>query len=1310
MATRSKRSRSQRTRGNPDARARAAAAIAADHRLTFPDTLPITERHDELLAAIREHQVVIVAGETGSGKSTQIPKLCLEAGRGVAGIIGHTQPRRVAARTIAERIADELGSKLGSDVGYTVRFTDEVGEGTLIKVMTDGILLAEIQRDRMLSRYDTLIIDEAHERSLNIDFILGYLRQLLPKRPDLKVIVTSATIDTERFARHFASPPPDDPRGTPIDAMVIEVTGRTFPVEMRYRPFGSDNPAGDPDTGAGRDERDQVQAIIGAVRELEDAGPGDVLVFLSGEREIHDTADALRRLELRNTDVLPLYARLSSVEQHRIFETPKKGRTGRRVVLATNIAETSLTVPGVRYVIDAGSARISRYSRRLKVQRLPIEPVSQASANQRAGRCGRVAAGVCIRLYAEENFDARPEFTEPEILRTNLASVILQMTAIGLGDVARFPFVEPPDHAAIRDGYLLLEELAAIEPVGSERADSDSDSGSGSGSGVRRLTKIGRRLARLPVDPRLGRMVLEADRQNCVREVLVIASALSIQDPRERPDDKREKANELHNRFKVAGSDLLTLVALWDYLRLKQRELSGNQFRRMCRAEFLNYLRVREWMDLYSQLRRIAGDLGIRPHNEESHPDHVHKAVLSGLLSHVGMRDRDTREFIGARDARFVIAPGSVLTRRPPPWIMAAELVETNRLYARRVAAIEPEWAEKIGAHAVKRSHGAVRWDPKAGRAVAAETVTLYGLPIVSDRTIGYDRVDVAEARAWFITKALVEGEFADAGWADRHEFISHNGEILERIRRMAARARRVEVVDDEMLFEFFDDRVGDDVTSTRHFDRWWKATRRDEPHLLDLDTQRDLLDRYLDDFPDVWRQRHGAGEIELPLTYRYAPGEPLDGVTVHLPLAGLNQVTDAGFDWQVPGHRGELVTMLTKSLPKQIRRQLIPLSETTEAAIGRLDSVEVLPDERLTEALAEVLTAVSGVAISPQSFDPSVVPDYLQMHVVVSDDDGTVCGVGTDLDAIKASLAGSVRESVAAAAPIDERRGITHWDLGELPQVVESTDRALDVRAYPALLDVGESVSLRVVTTPELQQRVMHGGVRRLLILTAAPTRKSVERLLGNDDRLAIARADIPLDVLADDCIAAAVDDVMREHGSLPWNEADFDELRRKVKQASPGLASNAMAKAAKVVRSASATRDALGRLFAEALRPSVNDANTHLGRLVRPGFVLSAGVHRLDDVDRYVRAINYRLDHLAGATDRDRRRMAEVAVLEHRYTSLVDSTGSAQITPELVDVGWMLEDFRVATFAQPLMVKRPGAGAASAKRITAALDSVCR
>jgi ATP-dependent helicase HrpA len=1258
---------------------RAAAARAIHARLTYPDTLPITERREEILAAIRDHQVVIVAGETGSGKSTQLPKLCLEAGRGIDGMIGHTQPRRVAARTIAERVASELGSRLGDDVGYSVRFTDQVGEATLVKVMTDGILLAEIQRDRLLRRYDTLIIDEAHERSLNIDFILGYLKQLLPQRPDLKVIVTSATIDTERFAQHFAQ--------RTVPAPVIEVTGRTFPVEVRYRPLVDDE--------SDAPDRDQVQGIVDAVEELSLEGPGDVLVFLSGEREIHDTADALRRLDLRGTEVLPLYARLSSVEQHKIFERAPIGGPGRRIVLATNVAETSLTVPGVRYVVDAGTARMSRYSRRLKVQRLPIEPVSQASANQRAGRCGRVAPGICIRLYSEDDFEARPEFTEPEILRTNLASVILQMTAIGLGDVAKFPFVEPPDRHAIRDGYALLDELAALQaPV------------DGVKDGPRQLTKIGRSLARLPVDPRLGRMVLEADRLGCVREVLVIASALSIQDPRERPQDKREQANEFHNRFKVDGSDLLSIVALWDYLRTQQRELSGNQFRRMCRKEYLNSLRVREWMDLFSQLRRIAGQLDIRPTTHESHPDHIHQAVLAGLLSHIGMRDRETREFIGARQSRFVIAPGSALTRRPPSWVMAAELVETNQLYARRVATIEPKWAERAGAHLVKRSHDNVRWDPKGGRAVATEQVTLYGLPIVSDRTIGYDRVDATQARAWFITKALIERDVADAAWLGRQRFLAHNAEFLERIRRMAARVRRVELIDDETLFEFYDDRVGVDVTSVRHFDRWWKSATRDRPDLLDLTDEVVDSNRHgvrLADYPDTWQQRRGDTVIELPLTYRYDPGEPLDGVTVHVPLAGLNQVTPDGFDWQIPGHRRELIASLIRSLPKEVRRRINPIADTIAAVVERLPPTP--PAVPIIDWLAHAIEVVSGVPVDPSAFDREALAEHLRIHFVVSDDEGEVHGVGTDLAAIRSALAGVARESIAAAAPIDERRGIVEWDIGDLPRVVESGDRDLDVKAYPTLLDLGDSVALRVVTTPELQARVMRGGVRRLLLLTAAPTRSSIVRMLSNADRLAIAAGDIELGELSGDCVAAAVDRVMSDHGALPWTEAEFDSLRRAVRDAAPGLAANALHKAARVIAAASEARDRLARLHAEALRPSVDDANRHLGRLVHPGFVLGAGTDRLDDIERYVRAILYRLDHLAGAGERDQRRMAEVLPLERRYTDIVDTAGPGKLSLNMVDVRWQLEELRVATFAQPLMVKRPGQPSVSATRIAAVL-----
>ncbi len=1207
---------------------------------------------------------MIVAGETGSGKSTQLPKLCIEAGRGVDGMIGHTQPRRVAARTIAERVAHELGSPLGADVGYAVRFTDQVGPGTVVKVMTDGILLAEIQRDRMLRRYDTLIIDEAHERSLNIDFILGYLAQLLPQRPDLKVIVTSATIDTERFATHFARHLPGAGRDSADGAVpIITVSGRTYPVEVRYRPYGED-----PD-----DDRDQVQAIVDAVEELRRDVAGDVLVFLSGEREIHDTADALRRLDLAQTEVLPLYARLSSAEQHRIFERAEGG-PGRRIVLATNVAETSLTVPGVRSVVDAGTARISRYSRRLKVQRLPIEPISQASANQRAGRCGRVAPGVCIRLYDEDDFAARPEFTDPEILRTNLASVILQMTNIGLGDVARFPFVEPPDHAAIRDGYQLLDELAAIRPA---------PAGS---TGPRRLTQVGRRLARLPVDPRLGRMVLEAERLGCVREVLVIASALSIQDPRERPQEHREQASELHNRFRVPGSDLLGIIALWDYLRAKQRELSGNRFRRMCRTEYLNYLRVREWMDLFSQLRRIAGQLGIHPTTEEGHPDHVHQAVLAGLLSHIGMRDRQTREYIGARQSRFVIAPGSALTRRPPEWVMAAELVETSQLFARRVAAIEPEWAERVGEHLVKRSYGDVRWDPKAGRAVASETVTLYGLPIVADRTVGYDRVDAAQARAWFITKALVEGDVADTAWRQRQRFLAVNDEYLQRVRRMAARLRRIEVVDDETIFEFYDDRIGDDVTSLQHFDRWWKRERRRRPDLLDL-TDDKLAEAShgqglrLDGYPDVWRQRTADGVLELPITYRYAPGEPLDGVTVHVPLTALNQVRAGGFDWQIPGHRLDLVDELVRSLPKSIRRQLIPLAETLDAAAQELDQ-RWPPDDGpptdlpLVNALASVLGEVAGVRIEPGDFDTAAVPDELRVHFVVSDDSGEVHGVGDDLDELRARLAGTARASIAAASPIAERRGITDWDVGDLPQVVESRDRDLDVRGYPALLDVGESVSLRVVTSPDVQRRAMHGGVRRLLLLTAAPTRSSLVRQLTAAERLVIARGDIELGALSGDCVAAAVDHLLAQN-RLPWTESAFRELQAVVRSQAPAIALRALHEAAGVIAAANDVRDRLARLHAPALRASVDDANAHLGRLVYPGFVLRAGTDRLADIERYVarhrlpprpprrapgpRPATRRPGDPAGAPVRGARRARRIVVDARARRAAVGSRGAA-------------------------------------------------
>ncbi len=1087
--------------------------------LRYPAELPITARRDELLDVLGHHQVVIVAGETGSGKSTQLPKLLLEAGRGVHGLIGHTQPRRVAARTIAERVADELGTTIGGTVGFTVRFNDRVGDDTVIRVMTDGILLAELPRDRMLARYDALIIDEAHERSLNIDFILGYLRQLLPRRPDLQVVVTSATIDTERFAHHFAR--------DGVDAPIVEITGRTYPVEMRYRPR--------------TDDGDQVQAVLDAVGELGREGSGDVLVFLSGEREIRDTADALARLERPGLEVLPLYARLSSAEQHRIFQP----HSSRRVVLSTNVAETSVTVPGVRYVVDTGVARISRYSRRLKVQRLPIEPISQASANQRAGRCGRLGPGICIRLYGEDDFLARPPYTEPEIVRTNLASVILQMTAIGLGDVTAFPFVEPPDRAAVRDGYLLLEELGAIEPP--------EDDGS------RRLTAIGRRLARLPIDPRLGRMVIEAERLRCVREVLVIASALSMQDVRERPEEHREAADTLHRRFDVAGSDLLSIVALWDHLREQQRALSSNQFRRLCRSEYLHYLRVREWHDLFSQLRQAAGSLGMSVSGVAAHPDHVHQAVLAGLLSHLGERDDRRREprrgavtFHGARGGSFVIAPGSVLTKQPPRWVMAGELVETDRLRARRVAAVQPEWAERLGAHLVKRSYGEPRWDERGGRAVVTETVTLYGLAIVAGRTVGLDRVDPALAREMFVRHALVDGE-----WDAPHAFLRHNEQFRRDVAALEDRARRGGLLDDDQVHDFYDDRVPDDVVSTRQFDRWWRDARGADPTQLDLTAAvlrtTDGVAISFSDFPDTWTV---SDDLSLPLRYRFEPGQPLDGVTVTIPLLALNQVPDDGFDWHVPGFRRELAAALARTLPKELRRALIPATDTVAAAFERLGP----PHGRFVDALAAALSAEAGVAIGADDFAPEALAGHLRPHLVVVDESGAVLDAGGDIAAIRQRLATATRQAIAGAVPLRERRGLVTWDVGTLPPVVTTTYAGVPVRGYPALLDDDDSVSLRILTNADLQRRVMRGGVRRLLLLAGAVPTGASRVQLSNDDQLALAAASTTVGALATECAAIAIDEVLDEH-DLPWDADAFAALRRVVAEQAGAKASRCSA-----------------------------------------------------------------------------------------------------------------------------------------------------
>ncbi len=1254
-----------------DTRRVAVEALLAQGRLAAPATLPIAERQDEIVAAIRDHQVVIVAGETGSGKSTQLPKFCLQLARGVDGLIGHTQPRRVAARTIAERVADELGegpwgSGLGDAVGYTVRFTDRVGPQTLVKVMTDGILLAEIQRDRMLRRYDTLIIDEAHERSLNIDFILGYLKQLLPKRPDLKVIVTSATIDTQRFSEHFAD-------AARVPAPIIEVVGRTYPVELRYRPYGVD-----PD-----DDRDQVQAICDAVEELArtdlGAGNGDVLVFLSGEREIHDTADALRRLDLRNTEVLPLYARLSAVEQHRIFA----GHTGRRIVLSTNVAETSLTVQGVRYVVDAGSARISRYSHRLKVQRLPIEPISQASANQRSGRCGRVAPGIAIRLYAQDDFEARPEFTEPEVLRTNLASVILQMTAIGLGDIAAFPFVEAPDSRSIRDGYALLEELGALDPPDA--------------TGQRRLTKIGRRLARLPIDPRLGRMVLEADRTGCVREVMVIAAALSIQDPREHPAEHRQAADEAHARFNVAGSDFLALVKLWDYLRERQQALSSSQFRKLCRTEYLNYLRVREWQDLFSQLRRIAGDEGVRSTApaggvEAGHPDNVHKAVLAGLLSHLGMRDGLSREFRGAFGSKFLVGKGSAIAKNPPKWLMAAELVETNRLWARMGASIKPEWAEQIAGPLVKYSYGEPTWDERSGRAVVVERATLYGLPIISGRTIGLDRVDRETARDMFIQHALVDGE-----WTTPHRFIADNRRTVEELRTIGDRARRADIIEHDAVFRFYDERVGADVVSGRHFDQWWKKAKPKNPKLMTLTVEALLGPQGnqlpADLYPDAWVQ----GALRLRLSYRFEPGSPDDGVTLHIPLVLLNQVRNEGFDWQVAGFRETLVATLAKTLPKEIRREMVPAAETVRAAYDRLRH-----EGTLAEAFAVALAEVIPVPVTAADVDAARIPDHLRITFSIEDDAGTSIARGKDLDALRRQLNAPLRRALREVLPIDERKGIVEWDVDEVREVVTATVDGGEARGYPALLDDGDSVSLTVFTSESVQHTAMTGGVRRLLLLSTTVSRKTLERQISNGAKLAMARVGgkrwTP-DVLIDEALQAVADDVIRVN-DLPWRRDEFAALAAEFKRIVADSAAHALQQASVAIVAAGKVADRLDRLVAPALATSVADARGQMQRLVRPGFVASAGTRRLVDVQRYLTAIDRRLDKLASDTARDLQRVAEVRALENRYVTLLDRLGR-QVSSDVVELGWQLEELRVGVFAQAVGTN----GTVSVKRVQRAL-----
>ncbi|MFE2487912.1 ATP-dependent RNA helicase HrpA [Streptomyces mirabilis] len=1272
-----------------DAEVTKAEARMAERRtrvpaVTYPEQLPVSQKKSDIADAIRDHQVVIVAGETGSGKTTQIPKICLELGRGVRGMIGHTQPRRIAARTVAERVAEELDTPLGEAVGWKVRFTDQVNpDGTFVKLMTDGILLAEIQTDRELRAYDTIIIDEAHERSLNIDFLLGYLAQLLPKRPDLKVVITSATIDPERFSRHFG------------DAPIVEVSGRTYPVEVRYRPLLEEE---------GDDaDRDQITAITDAVEELQAEGKGDILVFLSGEREIRDTADALTKKNYRFTEVLPLYARLSHAEQHRVFQP----HTGRRIVLATNVAETSLTVPGIKYVIDPGNARISRYSHRTKVQRLPIEPVSQASANQRKGRCGRTSDGICIRLYSEDDFDTRPEFTDAEILRTNLASVILQMTAAGLGDIEKFPFIDPPDHRNIRDGVQLLQELGALDP-------SQKD--------VRkRLTDTGRKLAQLPVDPRLARMVLEADKNGCAREVMVIAAALSIQDPRERPADKQTQADQQHARFRDETSDFLAFLNLWRYVREQQKERGSSAFRRMCKQEYLNFLRIREWQDIYSQLRTVAKQMGIHLNEDDAAEQSVHVSLLAGLLSHVGMKDvketggesgRSTgkNEYLGARNAKFAIFPGSALFKKPPRFVMSAELVETSRLWARVNARIEPEWVEPLAEHLLKRTYSEPHWEKDQAAVMAYEKVTLYGVPIVAQRKVNYGRIDPETSRDLFIRNALVEGD-----WRTHHKFFADNRKLLTEVEELEHRARRRDIlVDDETLFDFYDQRVPAHVVSGAHFDSWWKHKRHDEPELLDFERSMLINERAGDvskaDYPDSWHQ----GRLKFRVTYQFEPGADADGVTVHIPLQVLNQVTDEGFDWQIPGLREEVVTELIRSLPKPIRRNYVPAPNFAKRFLDQAVPLQ----EPLATTLARELKRMVGVPVTADDFDWSRVPDHLKITFRIVDERRHKLAEDEDLSTLQLQLKPKARKAIsqAAAATAEreggeslERTGLTDWTIGTLTRVFETRRAGQPVKAYPALVDDGptaNTVSVRLFDTEAEQAQAMWTGTRRLILrnIPVNPAKFASDKLT-NAQKLALsANPHGSVQALFDDCATAAADKLIGDFGGPAWDEESYRKLYDKVRAEIVDTTVRTVSQVQQVLAAWQACERRLKATSSPTLLANLTDVRTQLNALVKPGFVTATGLRRLPDLMRYLVAADRRLQQMPTGVQRDTTRMEKVHEMQDEYAWLLEQMPQGRPVPQQVlDIRWMIEELRVSYFAHALGTAYP----VSDKRIVKAIDA---
>ncbi|MDO6447306.1 ATP-dependent RNA helicase HrpA [Colwellia sp. 1_MG-2023] len=1234
----------------------------------YPEALPVSQNVDKISQLIKDNQVVIIAGETGSGKTTQIPKICLALGRGIEGLIGHTQPRRIAARTVATRLAEELNSTVGDVVGYKVRFTDQVSDNSYIKLMTDGILLAEMQNDRLLKQYDTLIIDEAHERSLNIDFILGYLKQILPKRPDLKVIITSATIDPERFAAHFGT---TDTEQAPI----IEVSGRTFPVEMLYRPL---NEMKDNDQDGQDDGVDVISGILQAVDELSAYGQGDILVFLNGEREIRDTAYALEKANLRHTQILPLFSRLTVQEQNRIFQP----HSGRNIVLATNVAETSLTVPGIKFVIDPGTARISRYSYRTKVQRLPIEAISQASANQRAGRCGRVSEGVCIRLYSEEDYLNRPEFTDPEILRTNLATVILQMLALDLGDINNFPFVQPPDSRNINDGVRLLEELNAVD-----KTDQNN-----------RLTKTGRLLAKFPVDPRLAKMVLTAIELGCIEQIFIIVAALSIQDPRERPFEKQQASDEQHNRFKDKQSDFISFLNLWGYVNDNQKALTNNQFRKLCQKEFLSYIRIREWQDIYSQLKLALKDNNIAMSSvtvddENSQgQDIIHQAILSGLLSLIGQQD-ENREYKGARGTKFFVFPGSALAKKPPKWLMAAELVETSRLFGRMVAKIDPLWIEPMANHLLKRNFSEPHWEKKQGSVMGYEQVSLYGMVIVAKRKIQFNTIEPDTCRDIFIREALVNG---DANI--RESFYQRNLDLVKEVEKLEQKARRKDfLIDEEQLYHFYSDKLPEHIICQRSFLSWWKKTKLSQPKLLNF-TREFLLNEDSKkitkaEYPDIWQQ----GNLNFALSYHFTPGDIDDGVSVHIPLGILNQVQEHGFDWQIPALRYELIIALIKGLPKSLRRNFVPAPNYADACIAAI----VQDEQTLQQAVAKQLLRMTGVRLDEESWQDLVLPVHLQMNFKIINDKGKVIEQGRNLTQLQAKLQGKVKASIKQVADKGiERKEITRWDFSKLPSNYQKKVANLTIKAFPALVDHKQSVAIELFEHEVLAEQAMLTGVARLILINIPSPIKYLQQKLPNKAKLGLYFNPFgSINDLLHDCILASCQFLVKEQAEIPRDEESFKQCMDYVRAEIADTVLNLAIKVERVLQlSHEITKKLKGNVPLNLIQ-SHGDVKQHLQKLIYKGFITQAGYQRMADIERYLKAIQRRLEKLPIDPNQDRLKMIEAEKVEQQFLQVQAKVKQdLAVLAEINEVQWMIEELKVSLFAQNLKTPYP----ISVKRIT--------